>query len=107
VKTQQIQGNSQPIIIHRKDVEELLAYPKKPRNQLILELAAYMGLRTGEIVEARIEWFDLEKGKCLVMDSKKRELHPIPLNYKIAQLATQVMEGRKSGLLIRRFEGSR
>lgn len=101
-------SNAKPIIINRADVERLLARPgRKPRNQLTLELAASMGLRTGEIVEARIEWFDIDHGKCLVMDSKKRELFPVPLNYRVARLVAQVAEGREKGLLIRRFAGGR
>ena len=99
--------NGDPIIIHRADVEHVLAVGRKPRDQLVLELAALMGLRTGEIVEARIEWFDVEKGTCLVKDSKKDSLEPVPLNYRVARLVLQVAEGREKGLLIRRFAGGR
>lgn len=95
------------IIIHRSDVEKLLQFPKKPRDQLIHELAAYMGFRTGEINTVRIEWLDVETGKCYVMDSKKRVLYPIPLNYEIARLAAKVADGRTEGLLIRKFQTGR
>lgn len=97
-------SKAKPIIIHRSDIEKLLAYPKKPRNQLIHELAALMGFRTGEICTERIEWMDYESGKCMVEDSKKRQFYPIPLNYEVAKLATKVAAGRTEGLLIRRFE---
>lgn len=98
-------STAEPIIIHRRDIEKLLAYPKKPRNQLIHELAAYMGFRTGEICTERIEWMDVDSGKCYVEDSKKRVLYPIPLNYSVAKLAQNIAEGRDEGLLILRFEG--
>lgn len=98
-------SSAKPIIIHRRDVEKLLAYPKKPRNQLIHELAAYMGFRTGEIVAQRIEWIDYESGRCYVRDSKKHRLYPIPLNYQVAKLAAKVAADRTEGLLIRRYEG--
>jgi len=99
-------SRAKPVIIHRSDIERLLAYPKKPRNQLIHELAAYMGFRTGEICTERIEWMDFESGKCLVRDSKKHQLYPIPLNYRVAKLVAKVAGDRTEGLLIRRFEGS-
>lgn len=100
-------STDKPIIIHRTDIEQLLAYPKKPRNQLIHELAALMGFRTGEITVQRREWINLETGRCYVKDSKKRELYPIPLNYRVAKLIAKVVANRTEGLLIRRFQGGR
>lgn len=100
-------SRAKPIIIHRSDVDKLLATRKKPRNQLIHELAAYMGFRTGEICTERIEWFDYETGKCYVRDSKKLELYPIPLNYRVAKLAAKVAGDKDEGLLIKRYQGGR
>jgi len=105
--SQTFPSRAKPIIIHRSDIDKLLATRKKPRNQLIHELAAYMGFRTGEICTERIEWFDFETGRCYVMDSKKLELYPIPLNYRVAKLTAKVAGDKTEGLLIKRFQGGR
>jgi len=93
---------SKPIEIRRSDIERLLAYPKPPRDQLIHCLAANMGLRTGEVATVRIEYIDLEKGTLFVLDSKRHELSPVPIDYETAELMEKVSGKRERGLLIQR-----
>lgn len=90
------------IIINRTDIEQLLRVRKPVRDQLIHLLAAKMGLRTGEIANARIENLDLAKGHLYITDSKNKELYPIPVSWEIGNLAEQVIGDRTEGWLIHR-----
>lgn len=95
---------SKPITLRRADIERLLAYPKPPRDQLIHCLAANMGLRTGEVATARIEYIDYDKGTLFVLDSKKYTPSPVPIDFETANLMQKVSGNRESGLLIQRHQ---
>ena len=95
-----------PIIIRRGDIEQLLAYPKPPRDQLILELPAKMGFRPYEIKTLRKDRVDFNAGCIYVVDSKKLKPYPIPLNYDVAKLVQQCMS-KDHPLVVRRLPHTR
>jgi integrase len=92
--------NKPVIVIHRSHILRLKKFPKPTRDQLCIELATDMGLRSGEISTLRIENIDLEKGKIYIIDSKKKTLYPLALTYEVAQHIDEVKAGREEGWLI-------
>jgi integrase len=67
------------IIVYEAYFKQLLAHPKSLRDQLLLELPILQALRTGEIVTLHVGDFDFEHGDLYVLDSKKHQRSPIPL----------------------------
>jgi integrase len=101
IKTYPRFGRNEPVIvIYRSHILRLKEFPKPARDQLIIELATDMGLRSGEISTLRIENIDLERGRLLIVDSKRKQPYPVPLTYDIAKHIEEVKAGREEGLLI-------
>ena len=74
-----------PIYIYTRYVEMVLDCPKRLRDQVILLLAAWEGLRSGEISSLCWEMIDLEHGLLHVLDSKKRTVRLVPLRFRVAK----------------------
>ncbi len=86
--------NGEDVIVLRKsDITRLVDYPKPLRDQLIIELARTMGLRTGEISTLRWEHIDLAEMMCYIRDSKRKSLYPIPLAWQVERLIRAKMKG--------------
>lgn len=95
-------------VIYRRHFERLLAYPKPLRDQLIVELPTLNGLRAGEVLMVRREDVDFERGDLYVLDSKKHELCPIPLDLTVADHLDKLtsQEGIDSGFVFRRIHNA-
>jgi len=57
----------------------LLSIKKNLRDQLIIEFACYMGLRSGEISSIRINHLNLETGDMEILDSKRHRFFTRPM----------------------------
>jgi site-specific recombinase XerC len=70
------------IVVYQARFIRLLRYqPKNLRDQIILELGALQGWRTGEISTLRAEDVGIEDFTIEVLDSKKHRYSTHPLNY--------------------------
>ena len=88
------------IIIRRSDVEHVHAYAREHcslRDFLIVHLPMEIGLRNSEIRTLRIENIDFESRSFDVLDSKKLELFPLPLDMLSLQLIKDLIEDRSEG----------
>jgi integrase len=91
------------IVIYRDWFEKLLSIPKPLRDQLVIELPTLEAFRSGEVSSLRVENVDFERGDLRVLDSKKRQLFPIPLNPVVAKHLDEYIqqEGIREGYVIR------
>lgn len=96
-------------VINRGQIEKVLKCEKPLRDQVILELAAYEGLRSGEISAQHAEWIDFQNGDLYVLDSKKHQLFPLPLVPLVAKHVDQYMIDNDitSGILLKQFHPHR
>lgn len=92
------------IIVYRAYFTKVLDFPKPVRDQLMLELPALNGLRTGEVVTLRFEDVDFENGDLRVLDSKKHRSYLIPLDPQVAEHLDKFFReaGIREGLIFRR-----
>ena len=88
-------------VIYRRQMLQLLAYPKPAHDQLCIELPCLMGFRASEVTTWRAEYIDFDNGDTLVMDCKKNKLLQIPLNIQVAAHTEKVLNGRREGLVLR------
>jgi len=88
------------IIIRRSDVEHIHDYAREhasPRDFLIIHIPMKIGLRNSEIRTLRIENIDFENHSFEVLDSKKYELFPLPLDMLSLELIQQLIGERQEG----------
>jgi len=91
---------NEPIIIRRRDVEHVHDYARQncsPRDYLFIRLPMKIGLRTGELCTLRIENIDFGDRTFFVLDSKKKELYPLPLDMLTLQLIQDLIQNRLEG----------
>lgn len=80
---------SEPITIRRNDVERIHDYARSsccPRDYLLIRLPMKIGLRTGEISTLHMEDIDFTARTFYVLDSKRKEKYPLPLDMLTLQL---------------------
>lgn len=93
------------IIIHRANIEKLVARKKNVRDQLIIDLPRLQGFRTGEVSTLRWEYVDFNREQITVLDSKKHILVTLPLHWRVARLLEKYRRKSKSdGWVIRPLE---
>jgi len=88
------------IIIRRADVEKVHAYARNHRSLrdfLIVHLPTEIGIRNSEIRTLRIENIDFESRSFEVLDSKRKEFYPLPLDMLSLQLIRDLVDGRTEG----------
>jgi hypothetical protein len=88
------------IIIRRSDVEHVHDYARQnacPRDFLIIHIPMKIGLRNSEIRTLKIENIDFENRSFEVLDSKKYELFPLPLDMLSLELIQQLIGERQEG----------
>ena len=88
------------IIIRRSDVEHVHDYARQnayPRDFLIIHIPMKIGLRNSEIRTLKIENIDFENHSFKVLDSKKYELFPLPLDMLSLELIQQLIGERQEG----------
>jgi len=88
------------IIIRRSDVEHVHDYARQnacPRDFLIVHIPMKIGLRNSEIRTLRIENIDFEERTFQVLDSKKYELFPLPLDMLSLELIKDLIGPRPNG----------
>lgn len=88
-------------ILRRGDFATLLKQPQILRDKLVIRLPIKLGLRTREVATIAVEDIDLDEGFLWVLDSKKYEYFPVPLDWGTAQLLDQQIADRKEGWLLR------
>lgn len=88
------------IIIRRSDVEHVHDYARQnacPRDFLIIHIPMKIGLRNSEIRTLRIENIDFENRSFEVLDSKKYELFPLPLDMLSLELIKDLVGDKQEG----------
>jgi site-specific recombinase XerC len=96
------------IIIRRSDVERVHAYAREHcslRDFLIVHLPMEIGLRNSEIRTLRRENIHFENRSFEVLDSKKLELFPLPLDMLSLQLIKDLVGDKTEGYVFT-HEGS-
>jgi len=93
------QGSS--FVVYRRQMLELLRWPKPVFDQLAIELPALMGFRPEEVGTWRAEYIDFQNGDTLVLDARKHRLFTVPLNNQAARHAEEVLDGRSEGYVLK------
>ena len=98
-----------PILISLEAVETVYRhayskYEQSPtklnlRNFLIIRLPRKIGLRTMEIATSKIEYVNFTQRIMLVLDSKKHELSPLPIDVLTLHFIQELVGSRKSGYI--------
>jgi len=87
-------------VLYRRQMLELLHWPKPAFDQLALELPCLMGFRAKEVTTWRAEYIDYVHGDTLVLDAKKHRLYSVPLNTQVARHAEEALNGRCEGYVL-------
>lgn len=96
------------IIIRRSDVEHIHAYAREHcslRDFLIPHIIMEIGLRNSEVRTLRVENISFEDRSFEVLDSKRHELFPLPLDMLSLQLIKDLIGDRAEGYVFT-HEGS-
>jgi hypothetical protein len=105
------------IVIRRGDVERVHDYcrvrmeyevnPKKKheflRDYLIVRVIIKIGLRTGEVCSLEIENINFSDRSFYVLDSKQKQLYPLPLDVLTLQLIQDLIGDRLEGYVFQRL----
>jgi integrase len=87
--------------LFRHEFYRLLSSAADPFVQLAVELPCLMGFRCREVATWRAEYIQFNLGYCLVLDAKKKQLFPLPLNAVVAKHAEAVLSGRTEGYVLK------
>jgi integrase len=93
-------GRDKNIVIRRRDIERVHDYARKnccARDFLLIRLPMKIGLRNSEIRMLRIEDINFEDRTFQVLDSKKKEFFPLPLDLLTLELIQQLIGTRQEG----------
>jgi len=93
-------GKGEAIVIRRSDVEHVHDYARvnrKLRDFLLIRLPMKIGLRTNEIRTLNIEDIDFTSFSFRVLDSKKKQFYPLPLDGITLQLIKDLIGNRVEG----------
>jgi len=94
-------GMGKTLLVYRRQILEVLRWPKPAFDQLALELPTLMGFRPEEVATWRAEYIDWLNSETLVLDAKKHKLFPVPLNTQAARHAEEVLGARRNGYVLR------
>lgn len=100
-------GKGEAIVIRRSDVEQVHDYARvnrKLRDFLVIRLPMKIGLRTSEITTLNIEDINFETRSFQVLDSKKKQFYPLPLDVLTLQYIKDLIGDRKEGNVFIREE---
>jgi integrase len=95
------------IIISRNDVVAVHDYARAKccaRDYLLIRLPMKIGLRTGEICTLRIENIDFERRIFQVLDSKRKQFYPLPLDPVTLDLIQRLVGNRLKGYVFRQWK---
>jgi len=87
-------------IVCRRQIVQLLQWPKSDFEHLAIKLPCLMAFRPEEVCTWRAEYIDWENGETQVLDAKKHKLFTVPLNGQIARHARLVLAGRTDGYVL-------
>jgi len=87
-------------VIYRRQMLQLLHYPKPAFDQLAIELPTLMGFRAKEVTTWRAEHIDWVNGDTLVLDAKKHRLCVVPLSSQVARHTMDVLGNRAHGYVL-------
>jgi len=93
------------IVIRRGDILHVHDYAQKHcplRDFLLIRLPMKIGLRTGEISTLKIENIDFLSHSFYVLDSKRKELYPLPLDMVTLSLIQDLIKNRLEGYVFTR-----
>lgn len=94
------------IVIRKDDVVRVSEYARdymRLRDYLMIRLPMKIGLRTSEICTFRIEDINLRDRSFRVLDSKKKEKFPLPLDMITLELILNLIDEREKGFVFRRL----
>lgn len=87
-------------VICRRQIVQLLQWPKSDYDNLAVKLPCLMAFRPKEVCTWRSEYIDWENGETQVLDAKKHKLFTVPLNAQVARHARLVLAGRSEGYVL-------
>jgi integrase len=87
-------------VICRRQIVQLLRWPKSDFDHLAIKLPCLMAFRPEEVCTWRAEFIDWENGETKVFDAKKHKLFVEPLNSQVAKHAQIVLAGRSEGYVL-------
>jgi len=96
---------STPIVIRRTDIKKVHDYALthcKLRDYLLIRLPMQIGLRVTEIRTLNIEDINFKDRRFQVLDSKKKEFYPLPLDTITLQLIKDLIGDRDEGTVFTR-----
>ncbi len=96
---------STPIVIRRTDIKKVHDYARihcKLRDYLMIRLPMQIGLRVSEIRTLNIEDINFEDRRFQVLDSKKKQFYPLPLDTITLQLIQDLIGDRWEGTVFTR-----
>jgi len=102
VKFEEQRNRDKNIVIRRRDIERVHDWARescKLRDFLLIRVIMKIGLRNSELRMLRIEDVNFEDRTFQVLDSKKYELFPLPLDVLTLQLIKDLVGDRKEGLV--------
>jgi len=88
-------------VLYRRQMLELLRYPKPVFDQLAIELPCLMGFRPEEVGTWRAEYIDFQNGDTMVLDARKHRLFMVPLSSQAARHAEELLNGRSNGYVLK------
>lgn len=94
-----------PIVIRRTDVKKVHDYARthcKLRDYLMIRLPMQIGLRVSEISTLNIEDINFGDRSFQVLDSKKKQFYPLPLDTITLQLIKDLIGDRDEGVVFTR-----
>lgn len=106
-------SNNEAIVIHKADVVRVHDYARNRymdigrkglRDYLLIRLPMKIGIRTKEICTFRIEDINLHDRTFKVLDSKRHEKFPLPLDDVTLELILELVEEREKGYVFQRLK---
>lgn len=100
-------GSNEAIVIHKADVVRVAEYARNYmglRDYLLIRLPMKIGLRTSEICTFQIQDINLHDRSFRVLDSKKHERFPLPLDAVTLELILELVGSQEKGYVFRRLK---
>lgn len=93
-------GRKLPNFLHGPELDALVAAAKRPRDRLIVQAGAYLGLRVSEITGLEVPDIDLAGGSCFVHEGKGAKDRLIPLPTRLIPELRAWIGDRREGILL-------
>jgi len=84
-----------PLIIAESEASALLKAARLPRDQLIVYIGIFLGLRVEELSNLRVRDIDLHADVLLVREGKGDKDRAVPIHSKIKKFIQSALDGRQ------------